>query len=69
MLLRDLKTDTVKKLYAGKIILESYLRNKDADKRRENLQREIEILSAADRRTSVTLVEQVHAEADRTILI
>ena len=69
VLLRDIKTDIAKNLYAGKIVLESYLLNKNTEKRRENLRREIEMLSIADGAHSVTLVEQIHTEVDRTVLI
>ena len=69
VLLRNIKTDRVKSLYAGKVVLESYLLNKNTEKRRENLRREIDMLSSADRATSVTLVEQINAADDRTVLI
>ena len=69
VLLRNIKTDRVKNLYAGKVVLESYLLNNNTEKRRENLRREIDMLSTADRATSVTLVEQINAADDRTVLI
>ena len=42
--LKDVKTQRVKQLFAGKIVLESYLLNKNSERRRENLRREIELL-------------------------
>ena len=68
VLLKDRKTDKVKKLLAGKIVLESWLLNKNTKKRRENLRREIEILQLADKVASVTLVEQFQT-FEGTILI
>ena len=68
VLLKDIKTGMVKNVYAGKIILESYLLNKNTEKRRENLCREIEMLKLADKDSSVTLVEQI-SEVDKTLLI
>ena len=35
--LKDMKTQHVKKLLAGKIVLESYILNKNTEKRRKNL--------------------------------
>ena len=59
MLLKDIKTLEVKKIFAGKIILESYLLNKNSEKRRENLRREIELLGMVHSSSSVTLVELI----------
>ena len=67
--LKDAKTHQVKKLLAGKIILESYILNKNTTKRRENMKREIELLSTADKHSSVTLVELIETEPDRTVII
>ena len=64
-----MKTHCVKKLFAGKIILESYLLEKNTQKRRQNLKREIDILSIADGSSSVTLVELIETEPDRTVII
>ena len=68
MLLKDINTNQVKGLYAGKIILESYILNKNTERRRLNLKREIELLSIADKRSSVTLVELITAP-DCTVII
>ena len=68
VLLRDLKTDKVENLYAGKVVLESWLLNKNTRKRRENLRREIEILKLTDMATNVTLVEKFKT-VEGTVLI
>ena len=68
VLLRDMRTDIVKNIYAGKVVLESYLLNKNTEKRRENLNREIEMLKLAEKASSVTLVELI-SKVDRTVLI
>ena len=67
--MKDIKTHHVKQLFAGKIILESYLLEKNTEKRRQNLKREIDILSIADCSSSVTLVELIETEPDRTVII
>ena len=69
VMLKDNTTRSIKKLFAGKVILESYLYSKNAEKKVENLKREIEILSIVDRQHAVTLVELIEIEADRTIII
>ena len=66
--LKDTRTKHVKKLLAGKIIKESYILNKNTAKRRENLMREIELLSMADKLSSVTLLELIETN-DRTVII
>ena len=67
--LKDMKTQHVKKLLAGKIVLESYILNKNTEKRRKNLQREIELLGMADSFSSVTLIELIETEPDHTVII
>ena len=59
----------MKRIFAGKIILESYILKKNTEKRRKNLEREIDILSIADCSSSVTLVELIKTEPDRTVII
>ena len=54
-----MRTDIVKNIYAGKVVTESYLLNKNTEKRRENLKSEIEMLKLADKASSVTLVELI----------
>ena len=67
--LKDEKTHHVKKLFAGKIVLESYILNKNTEKRRKNLEREIELLGIADSFSSVTLIELIETEPDHTVII
>ena len=67
--LRDIQTAKVRKLYAGKIVLESYLHNKNSDRRRENLRREIDLLQLAESTDSVTLIELIETDPDRTVII
>ena len=50
-------------------MLESYLSNKNSERRRENLRREVELLQLAGTTSSVTLVELIEIEADRTVII
>ena len=50
-------------------MLESYLSNKNSERRRENLRREIVLLQLAGTSSSVTLVELIEIEADRTVII
>ena len=69
VMLKDNTTRSIKKLFAGKVILESHLYSKNAEKKVENLKREIDILSIVDRQHAVTLVELIEIEADRTIII
>ena len=64
-----MKTHHVKKLFAGKIVLESYILNKNTEKRRKNLEREIELLGIADSFSSVTLIELIETEPDHTVII
>lgn len=64
-----MKTQHVKKLLAGKIVLESYILNKNTEKRRKNLKREIELLGMADSFSSVTLIELIETEPDHTVII
>ena len=67
--LKDTQTHLVKRLFAGKIILESYLLQKSTEKRRKNLSREIDILSTVDSSASVRLVELIDTEPSGTIII
>ena len=67
--MREKRSQRVKRIFAGKIILESYILKKNTEKRRKNLEREIDILSIADCSSSVTLVELIETEPDRTIII
>ena len=69
MFLKDIETLKVRNIFAGKIVLESYLSNKNSERRRENLRREIELLQLAETSSSVTLVELIEIEADRTVII
>ena len=66
--LKDIETQSVKKLYAAKIVLESYILQ-NTERRRGNLKSEIELLSIADSSSSVTLIELIQTEPDRTVII
>ena len=44
------------------------MKERNEEQRRKNLQREIELLKVADKKTSVPLVE-IFKEKDRTVLI
>ena len=58
----------MKKLYAAKIVLESYILQ-NTEKRRSNLMSEIELLRTVDCNSSVTLIELIQTEPDRTVII
>ena len=49
--------------------MESYLHLKDFERRKKNLSREIRLLQLANCHTSVTLVELIETEPNRTIMI
>ena len=48
-----------KGIYACKIVYEEYLKEKNEETRRTNLQREIDLLRETDKKTSVTLIELI----------
>ena len=58
----------MKKLYAAKIVLESFILQ-NTEKRRSNLMSEIELLRTVDCNSSVTLIELIETEPDRTVII
>ena len=66
--LKDIETQSVKKLYAAKIVLESFILQ-NTEKRRSNLMSEIELLRTVDCNSSVTLIELIQTEPDRTVII
>ena len=69
MFLRDIETNKVKKLFVGKVVMESYLHLKDFERRKKNLSREIRLLQLGNCLTSVTLVELIETEPNCTIMI
>ena len=68
VLLKDLETRKPVKLLAAKVINKKHLQQKNGKRRKLNLMREIDILSIADSKTSVTLIEGIEDDS-RYILI
>ena len=66
--LKDIETQSVKKLFAAKIVFESYILQ-HTKRRRSNLMSEIELLSTADCNSSVKLIELILTEPHCTIII
>ena len=57
VLLREQESAKAIKLYAAKVVYETHLRERNEERRRLNLQRELEILEITDPESSVTLIE------------
>ena len=55
-------------MYACKIVYEQYIKTQVGQQRNSNLEKEIDILSKADKKTSVSLVELIK-EKERSVLI
>lgn len=68
VLLRDSETHKAKDLYAAKIVYETFIRDKNSERRRQNLDREIDLLKVVDKKSSVTLVELLD-DGNRSVLI
>ena len=58
----------MKNIFAAKIVYESFLKGKNKERRKMNLQREVDLLKMADKRYSITLIE-LFKQPDRVIMI
>ena len=64
----EVSTIKVRGMYACKVILRTFIMSQQTEKRKLDLQREIELLKLADEKTSVKFIEHIE-QPDRTVLI